>query len=178
MTKPARKTKSELKNESAPKSEAMLRDATAEILDTKAFQVGKRQRLRVLAPQHDPDLDGPSQVQQHFKDEVDINNIILKYTQTGQITHFAPVKASFGEAPNISFTEAMQIVTGAQEQFMDLPSEVRKHFNNDPAALLDAIQDPEQRGTMQELGLLAPDPVDPGPVQVQVMNPPEQPAQE
>ena len=111
-------------------------------------------RRRVTAPVHDEKIHGPSMVQQHFKDECDINRIILKFTETGYLSHQMPGMPTFGEAPAISFTDAMFMVTDAQEKFGQLPAEIRSEFNNDPAQFLDAFQDPENRGRLEELGLI------------------------
>ena len=170
MSKKARK----LKNEDPPRDRFSIGNETGSQKPQakkppKVFDAYTRNR--VLAPVHDPEIHGPSQVQQHFKDEVDINNIIAKYTQTGQITHYARGKPSYGDVPDgADFTDAMNLITEAQAEFDALPSEVRSHFQNDPRKYLDAFQ-PDNKEELQSLGLIAPDPVEPTPVQVQVINP-------
>jgi len=42
----------------------------------------------------------------------------------------------------------------AEESFASLPSEVRDYFQNDPAAFLEAFQDPNQADKLRELGLI------------------------
>ncbi len=100
---------------------------------------------------------GPGLTQQHFKEEVDINRIVKKFMETGEIP-LATKQAEFGFASSMTFTEAMQITAQAKEEFMKLPAKVRSHFKNDPALYLDAASDPEERHTFIDLGLLEADP--------------------
>lgn len=99
--------------------------------------------------------DEVSLTQQHFKDDVDINNIVRKYAQDG-LMPLAKKQQQFGYATSQTFTEAMFTVATAEEEFMQLPSEVRSHFNNDVAAYLDAASDETQRPLFEELGMLEP----------------------
>lgn len=100
--------------------------------------------------------DAPSKTQQHFQDECDITRIMQRFADTGLITHAAKSAARYGYASSQTFTEAMQTVATAKEEFAQLPSELRAKFNNDPAQFLDAAADPDQRDTFVELGLLEP----------------------
>jgi len=97
--------------------------------------------------------DGVKITQDHFRDEVDINNIIAKFAETGAFP-IANRQAEYGYATSQTFTEAMQTIASAKEEFAKLPSEARAHFLNDPAAYLDAVGDPENRELFQKLGLL------------------------
>lgn len=99
-----------------------------------------------------------SLTQQHFQEECDINVIMKRYLQTGQVTHLQKTQAQYGYAPALTFTEAMHTVAYATEEFLQLPSEVRAHFNNDPAQFLDAAADETQRPVFEDLGLLEPNP--------------------
>ncbi len=90
---------------------------------------------------------GPGKTQQHFSDEVDINRIVQRFSETGVLPqgHGQP---EYGFASSQTFTEAMNMVAAATQNFMLLPSEVRTHFKNSPAAFLDATLE-----ELQELGL-------------------------
>lgn len=99
-----------------------------------------------------------SKTQQHFKDECDINQILERFRETGVIDHIKTTQAQYGYAPAITFTEAMLTVATANENFMQLPADIRSAFKNDPALFLDAAADPEKRGLFEELGLLQPEP--------------------
>lgn len=150
----ARKTSN---NTSPTESSELASDAEAVKPTTLRRRVlGGFDRNRVTVPEHDEEVHGPSIVQQHFKDECDINRIVLKYTQTGMVTHLASGQGEYAVAPGFSFTEAMFLVTQAQDQFSQLPAEVRAHFQNDPAQFLDAVNDESRRGEFEELGLVQP----------------------
>lgn len=96
----------------------------------------------------------PTRTKQSFKDECDINLIIKKYKQTGQITHLANSQGEYGFATSQTFDQAMRIVADAQSQFEELPATVRAHFDNNPAAFLDAAQDESRRSEFVDLGLI------------------------
>lgn len=108
-------------------------------------------RFRVLL-----ENTGPSVTQQHFKEECDINRIVKRFADTGILDHVQAATPAYGYASSQSFTEAMQIVAKAQQEFEQLPSKIRAHFKNDPVLFLDAMQDPESRPELEKLGLIAP----------------------
>lgn len=101
----------------------------------------------------------PSMTQQHFKDETMIDNILQKYAETGFLTDpFSPRRPiQFGDFSNVTdFQTAQNAVARATEYFESLPSHIRASFNNSPADFLKALNDPEQRGKLEELGFVAP----------------------
>jgi phage internal scaffolding protein len=91
---------------------------------------------------------------QSFKDECDIHQILGKFRQTGFIEHQARSLAEYGFADSITLHEAMNLQQKAYDMFMQLPSVVRKRFDNDPGAFLDFAQDPDNVQEMRELGLI------------------------
>ena len=168
MTRKARKLKNELqvdKGESEIHRDAEPRRRRTNVRD--AFDI-----VKCTAPVHDPEIHGPSLVQQHFKEEVDINRIVKRYAETGILTHFMKQQADYAFAPSTTFTEAMFMVTEAQEQFNQLPAEARAHFNNDPATFLDAAHDEGRRQEFVDLGLI-PEPQEQAPMNVYVTNQPD-----
>jgi phage internal scaffolding protein len=103
----------------------------------------------------------PSMTQQHFKDETMIDNILQKYAETGFLTDpFSPKRPiQFGDFSNVTdFQTAQNAVARATEYFESLPSNIRSSFNNSPQEFLNALNDPEQRSNLEELGLVAPEP--------------------
>lgn len=97
----------------------------------------------------------PSRTHQSFKDECDINRILAGYERTGVITHLNPNPPRFADvADATSYHDAMNTLRSAEEAFMSLPARVRKHFSNDPAELLAALEDPSRVEELQELGIL------------------------
>jgi hypothetical protein len=91
--------------------------------------------------------------QQHFKDECDVNNILRKYVQTGNIEHFNVHGGSYMEVPAGDFHTAMNIVAEATQMFDQLPGQTRKEFNNDVETFLSQAPDEKYLGKMIELGL-------------------------
>lgn len=98
---------------------------------------------------------GESRTLQSSKEECDINNIMRKFEQTGTLEHRNKFEGRYGDfigAPE--YHEACNQVLEAQQMFMELPSAVRKAYDNDPAQFLAAVRDPEKRGELVELGLI------------------------
>lgn len=101
----------------------------------------------------------PSMTQQHFKDETMIDNILQKYAETGFLTDpFSPKRPiQFGDFSGVTdFQTAQNAVARATEYFESLPSHIRASFNNSPSEFLQALNDPQQRSKLEELGFIAP----------------------
>ncbi len=131
------------------------------------------ERVRVLVE------TGPSMTKQAHKDECDINRIMAKYQKTGVITHVSRYSMEYGDATNLDYQTALNTVLEAQRMFADLPSSVRRRFDEDPAQFLAFVQDPENVEEMRSLGLVdIPEEPIPIPV-VMAANPvPDKPAPE
>jgi phage internal scaffolding protein len=100
-------------------------------------------------------FDEPSMAQQHFKDECDVNNILRKYESTGLVTHVANGTSSYGDFSSVlEFQQAQNILIEAQDAFEALPASLRKRFDNDPAVMLEFIENPDNREEAEKLGLL------------------------
>lgn len=91
---------------------------------------------------------------QSFKMQCDINHIMDKYVRTGIITHLNPVAPQFLDAEVGSFQEAIELVSGAREMFLELPATLRARFGNDPGSLLEFLHDPANRSEAIQLGLI------------------------
>lgn len=97
----------------------------------------------------------PTLAQQHFKDECDVNNILRKYEATGLVTHVANGTPSYGDFSSVlEFQQAQNILIEAQDAFDSLPASLRKRFDNDPAVMLEFIENPDNREEAEKLGLL------------------------
>jgi len=94
-----------------------------------------------------------SKTAQHFKDECDINRIVAQF-QRG-ISPVAPEKIPLGEdfVGITDYHTAMQAVRKGQEAFSELPATVRAQFNNDPGSFVDFVLNPDNIGTVREMGL-------------------------
>lgn len=109
----------------------------------------------------------PSRAKQSFKAECDMETILAKYRKGGMIEHFREDGGSYVDlGESIDYHQAQNIIINAQAAFLALPAAVRQKFDNDPAAFLTWMHDPENVDEMVTLGLVeapAPDPVDPEP---------------
>lgn len=63
--------------------------------------------------------------------------------------------AMYGDFSSVKdFRESMEIVVRAEQQFGELPPEVREYFHNDPARLLDFIGKKENLEVAKKLGIV------------------------
>ena len=97
--------------------------------------------------------DEPTKVQQHFKDETNINVIVRRFQQTGQapVTTGQPQYLDLYNLP--SFQEAQNIVIDVSQKFAALPAKIRTRFENNPEKLLEFIDNKENLDEAINLGL-------------------------
>lgn len=107
------------------------------------------------APSVGLEFNEPSMTEQHFKDECDINNIIAQYEATGVMPQGdrKPMFGDFDKFPQ-DLMSSRQMFDEATARFMELPSRLRKQFDNDPTKLLGWLQDPSNYEQAVEYGLL------------------------
>lgn len=97
-----------------------------------------------------------SLAQQQFKDECDINNILRQFNITGQLPN-APLSPKYGDFTGIGdYKTALDRVIAADEEFMNLPANIRARFNNDAAELIEFLDNDENRLEAEKLGLVEP----------------------
>jgi phage internal scaffolding protein len=96
----------------------------------------------------------PSLAQQHFKEECDINTILQKFNITGLLPE-APLSPRYGDFTGIGdYHTALNRVLAAQDEFEALPAQIRARFNNDPAQLIEFLENEKNRPEAEELGLV------------------------
>jgi phage internal scaffolding protein len=96
----------------------------------------------------------PSLAQQHFKEECDINTILQKFNITGLLPE-APLSPRYGDFSGIGdYHTALNRVIAAQDEFEALPAQIRARFDNDPAKLIEFLDDEANRPVAEELGLV------------------------
>lgn len=101
---------------------------------------------------------------QSFKDECDINTILLKYQKTGFMDPaMVRARGSFGDFTSYDdYHSSLNQILEAQDAFEALPSSMRKRFGNDPGELLAFLEDPANNEEAVKLGLRqAPPPPQP-----------------
>lgn len=92
--------------------------------------------------------------QQHFKDETDINNILRQFNITGLLPE-TPLSPRYGDFTGISdYHSALNQVIAAEDEFMALPAQIRSRFDNDPAKLIDFLDNVENKTEAINLGLI------------------------
>lgn len=105
-----------------------------------------------------------TRAQQSAKEECDINNIVRRFGVTGQlpVSGRLPTYGDFIAAGD--YHSSLEALRAAEATFMELPSEVRSRFENDPGAFVDFCSDPANLPELRDLGLAPPLPsaVDPG----------------
>lgn len=101
----------------------------------------------------------PSMTQQQFKAECDINKIMAKYQKNGVLSHINTRGATYGDFDAVDFQQAMETIRLGNEMFDELPSRARLYFNNDPAEFMEFVNNPDNAGKLEELGLSFKPPV-------------------
>jgi phage internal scaffolding protein len=92
--------------------------------------------------------------QQHYKDECDINNILRQFNVTGLLPENA-LSPRYGDFTGISdYQTALNQVIAAEDEFMRLPADLRARFQNDPAQLIEFIENSENKDEAIKLGLV------------------------
>lgn len=96
----------------------------------------------------------PSLAQQHMKDECDINVIVERFGVTGQLPQ-TPLEPSYGDFSGVSdYHTALNAIKAADTAFMGLPAQLRAKFDHDPNALLQFLQNEQNRDQAIMLGLI------------------------
>lgn len=96
----------------------------------------------------------PSLAQQHYKDECDINTILERFNITGLLPQ-SPLSPRYGDFTGIGdYHTALNRVFAAQQEFEALPAPIRARFDNDPAKLIEFLEDENNRPEAEELGLV------------------------
>lgn len=119
----------------------------------------------------------PSMTKQEFQKECDINNIIKHFSVSGMFSHVnvRAAQGSYQDLPDsVDFQESLDVIRAAETAFMSLPAKVRDRFGQDPAEFLAFLGDPANAEEAQKLGLLKPVEPPPEPLEVKVVNPPQE----
>lgn len=97
--------------------------------------------------------DEPSKTDQQFKGECDVNNIMAnarKGVMPRNIRERPGVYADVSEIPDL--LECMEIMSKAQQDFDNLPAQIRKRFGNSPVELVDFLNDSKNDEEAIKLG--------------------------
>ena len=114
------------------------------------------------APPKSPVADSskPSLTQQEFKESCDINNILAKFSVQAQALGVDPSllmpqdQGSYGDFSNLDdFQTAQNKIAFLNDQFSNLPSDVRRKFGDDLNTFIGAISDPSRVDELGDLGV-------------------------
>jgi phage internal scaffolding protein len=95
-----------------------------------------------------------SLAQQHYREECDINTILQKFNITGLLPE-TPLSPRYGDFTGIGdYHTAMNRVIAVQDEFEALPAQIRARFDNDPANLIEFLENSDNRPEAEELGLV------------------------
>ena len=98
---------------------------------------------------------GESLTQQHFKEECEVINIIKKHDRNGIIEHVQRGQARYGDFSEVhDYREALDLVRDAQDEFMRIPSDIRKKFANDPGKFYEFVSNPDNKEELKKMGFI------------------------
>lgn len=106
------------------------------------------------------DSSKPSLTQQEFKESCDINNILAKFSVQAQALGVEPSQlmpqdqGTYGDFSNLDdFQTAQNKIAFLNDQFSNLPSDVRRKFGDNLNNFIGAISDPNRIDELGELGV-------------------------
>ena len=110
-------------------------------------------------------VEGESRTHTVFAQDCDLPAMVKRLAASnrlGEALRQPPLQ--YGDFSNVTdYMSALLAVKDANAAFMSLPANVRREFDNNPAALLAAVHDPDQAERLRELGVLNPLPSPPPP---------------
>jgi len=99
-----------------------------------------------------------SLTKQEFKEECDANEILRRAANgqdlSAQLNSRVAQYGDFTDVPD--FRESMNLIARAQGAFMQLDWKLRERFGNDPANMIDFLNNPENREEAERIGLVSP----------------------
>lgn len=97
---------------------------------------------------------GGCKTQQHMREMCNVNKIMEKQQRTGLVpcTRLNPRYGDFSNG--LSYHDSLNKLKYAEEEFELLPAQVKKRFRQDPAEIIDFLQDEKNRIEAEDLGLI------------------------
>jgi len=101
----------------------------------------------------------PSLTEQNGARNLSVKEQMEMWVRTGKFTNLRdPKKLVYGDFQNADdYQTSLNRVQAAQEQFAELPDQLRQKFNNSPKDFLQYVTNPDNKMGMHELGLLSPE---------------------
>lgn len=106
------------------------------------------------------DSSKPSLTQQEFKESCDINNILAKFSVQARALGVEPSQlmpqdqGTYGDFSQLDdFQTAQNKIAFLNDQFSNLPSDVRRKFGDNLNTFMSALSDPNRIDELGELGV-------------------------
>lgn len=91
--------------------------------------------------------------QQNTAEQTDINFIVATFARTGLLPQPAKMP-TYGDFTGVSdYREALEMIQTAQDSFNSLPADARAYFDNNPANLLDYLENGPDPQILANLGI-------------------------
>ena len=98
--------------------------------------------------------EGLSRTKQSFAPDCDINAIVRRWASTGVLEHQVLKEPRYGDfSTGGDYLGALTRVQEADDNFMQLPVELRNECDNDPSKFIEWTHNPENRKALEEKGL-------------------------
>lgn len=115
----------------------------------RVLTISERKARGAILFNNDPGL-----TEQSHAESCDINHIMASYIKSGQVPVMANQVPRYDDFSSVKdFHSALNLVIQGEEAFAQLPANVRKEYDHDPANFLIALEDPTQRAKLIELGV-------------------------
>jgi len=96
----------------------------------------------------------PSQTDESFGPDCDINTIYKKWMKTGDDSILKQRQGQYLDLTSIpDYATALNTIQQANDEFMSLPAELRKKFANDPQEFITFLKNPDNDAEAVKLGL-------------------------
>lgn len=115
---------------------------------------GKNRKYELIQP--DDYSDG--RTKQCYKDECNIQKIMMRAQKAGTISHLEKYQGVYADYSDFDFREQTQRLAEGRQLFDELPAEIRREFGQSPQKFFDYVNDPANADNLHELlpGLAAP----------------------
>ncbi len=98
---------------------------------------------------------GKSLTKQSFLKDANINTMVARFKKSGMFENVTDKIAQYADLSKpVSYRDSLDHIISAQAQFDALPALVRQRFQNEPAELIDFVQNEDNRDEAIRLGLL------------------------
>lgn len=119
-----------------------------------------------------PSDDMPSMTDPQYLNDCDVNVVVGRFLRGAGLDNVNVRKGSYGDVSRFEdFHSMMEVVNDGTKAFMEVPSEIRAKFGNDPRAFFDFATDPANADKLVEMGLASIFEPENDVVKVQVVNP-------